>query len=314
MPFTRKTASPKSSPYIFLPLFLSSITRRVARCLNWHQSSTQKNAYPRRWKRISLVQIWWPTLRISFSTLWSKNQCLALGSSFWSSAKTSTFFFVLQTCCLGLCGWFLSPFPEVNFGNSIHFGHRFTAHYRDTSILEEIGIRQNDRLEWMDNTTRDYDRPTTFFKTRENQFSYQNSVAISLQEKSREDHRHPPLGYITRTPWSFPTHLIVSRPILHSSNKLQHCTDRMGIISQPPQWLCHHHHTQSSSPPNRFTGCRIQTQPNFFKLPTSQGCSHRTPCLDPPPRSKLWQKTLTPQRKLSFGQKNLFYHFSNPSL
>ena len=72
-----------------------------------------------------LFKYWWPTLRISFSTLWSKNQCLALGSSFWSSAKTSTFFFVLQTCCLGLCGWFLSPFPEVNFGNSIHFWPSF---------------------------------------------------------------------------------------------------------------------------------------------------------------------------------------------
>ena len=57
-----------------------------------------------------------------------------------------SFLYFRHAAWVYIYGWFLSPFPEVNFGNSIHFGHRFTSHYRDTSILEEIGIRQNDRL------------------------------------------------------------------------------------------------------------------------------------------------------------------------
>ena len=53
MSFTWETATPKPPTYIILPLLLSSFTRRVARSIHRHQSSTQKNAHPWRWTGIS---------------------------------------------------------------------------------------------------------------------------------------------------------------------------------------------------------------------------------------------------------------------
>ena len=73
------------------------------------------------------------------------------------------------------------------------------------------------------------------FSKQEKINSHYSSAPITFQEKPREDHRHSTLGYFTCPPCPLPTDLLVPRPLLYPSDKLQHQTNRLGIIPKPSQ-------------------------------------------------------------------------------
>ena len=145
---------------------------------------------------------------------------MALGSCLWRHTQTITFSFVLSTCSLGLCWWFLPSFSQIDFSCTIYIGDHFTPHHRSTTFMEKAGVRQNYWLERMDYKPRHYDRPTPLFEARKNLFSHCSGSPITLQKEPGEDYRHPALGNFTCPPCSLPTDFLVSRPLRHSSHQL----------------------------------------------------------------------------------------------
>ena len=140
---TRETTPPKPPPHFVLPVLLPSITRRVARSMNWYQiqSSSQKNAHPRRWKRIPSLQVWLNRIYAY------RSEHFGAKTSAWHWGRVSAALmrllhgiFYFRHAAWGLCGWLLLPFSSINVFCPIRACNHPATRSRSSFVLEEARI------------------------------------------------------------------------------------------------------------------------------------------------------------------------------
>ena len=109
MPFTRRATPSQPSTCLFLPIDLPTIPRRsFHRC----QGRSQENVDQRGRKGGASFPVRERDLRVSNSTLWCKDQCMALGQSIRSAPTPDSFTPLFQTRCVGYVDDFLFLCPK----------------------------------------------------------------------------------------------------------------------------------------------------------------------------------------------------------
>ena len=181
-----------------------------------------------------------------------QNQCLALGSSFWSNSSTVTSTLVLQARCMNLCRRFSLPVSQIHSAHTIHTGSNPPPSYWCPLILEKAGVRPRNGT----------DGPSNLHLWLPNfpSLSYKTSHFWST-EKPREDHRHHPLGYFHGT-----SHQILQGLTCNSSYQLQHCPNPMGIFLEHIQRWCYHLYSKQSSCTYGCTHCGVQILQHHSKI------------------------------------------------
>ena len=166
----------------------------------------------------------------------------------------------------------------------------------------------------MDYKPRHYDRPTPLFEARKNLFSHCSGSPITLQKEPGEDYRHPALGNFTCPPCSLPTDFLVSRPLLQpptiASTQQNGNHSSTFLMTLLPLLSTTTFISLLALVSLNSNILRFHPNPNFPVTSLSNvmfgsGSEIQTVKRDDCPIHR---------KRLYFGQKSLFFHFSNPYL